>query len=447
MALGGKTVQYTLQVDLETGKLTAGAAQMASSVSKARASVEREFDMMSSSARGFGSAIAAVFGLLTLRQAKQFFRELVGFATEHQTSITAEIQKMKIAYNAFLTGIVESPIWGDIIRAITSALSFAAVLIQNHKAWTAFWDLIKVEVVTYGSDVATEILKRLDFFGIFTDDIEQTRALTRMAGRIAAEDFNKAFSEASKNLRVSAPIQERSFIGAGATSIPGLTRDTSPAKQFEDLNLAIGVTMPNLAAVTEAEEDMRAEMIRYGATSREELSSIKDELNNMLNSGFMTFINGMVAGFESVGAAIVNGQNAFKSFGAIFLKTIAQLAVQFGTFLILVGTGMSTVGTLFGFSGAGAVAAGIALTIFGGALGALASRAGAGSNARTREQDQRFRDSNFNTSGGNGGTTIINNFNFANTIGLTRDSMKEVGEVISAELFKQGKLGRIETVG
>ena len=166
-----------------------------------------------------------------------------------------------------------------------------------------------------------------------------------------------------------------------------------------------------------------------------------------INGLWQGFFLGIADGFAAMGAAAVNGKNAMSSFGAVFLKSIAQLAVQFGSFLVLYGTGMGFIPGGNTFS-AGAIAAGLALTVFGGALGALANKIGGGGNGgRESEREQRFRDSRFGTNGGNGGTTIINNINFANTIGLTRDSMKEVGEIISKELFKQEKLGRIETVG
>lgn len=444
MALGGKTVQYTLAVNMETGQLTAESANVAKQLNLIQKTTKDADGGMLQFARSI-KQLKSEMSLLFLGSFGGYALAVnaLGDAVEYVTS----------TLKGFMSGVKFDE------KTLSDLNEYVEGLENAGRAQSYLIDLrirdleaqIKIneaqnKTAAVGSSMFTgNLYSAMAAFGSWL-------GMKQLENKVIDENTKKnkdayQLLKDLQKLRDDAAAKEfanRPFIGAAASSIPGLERDNAPAKQFQDLNLAIGVTMPNLAAVTEAEEDMRAEMIKYGATSREELASIKQELNSMLSSGFMTFINGMVAGFEAVGAAIVEGQNSFKSFGAVFLKTIAQLAIQFGTFLILVGTGMSAVGTLFGFSGAGAIAAGIALTIFGGALGALASKAGAGSNSRTREQDQRFRDSKFQTSGG-GGTTIINNIDFGNAIAwITRDTKKEVAESISEEMFKQVKLGRLQ---
>lgn len=446
MALGGKTVQYTLAVDMQTGQLTAESKRVATELNL----IQKQTAGASGGMVEFGRSIKQLKSELSLL----FLGSFGGYA------LAINLLGDAVSYvTSTLKGFMEG------VKFDKAALADLNTYVDGlRNAGKAQSELIELKIKDLEAQIKiNEAQNKTASVGstIFTGNIYSAiGAISAWIGmkkeenRVIEENTKQQKNQYEllddlKQLRgemASKEFLNRSVFGAAPTSIPGIERDNAPAKQFQDLNLAIGVTMPNLEAITSTEEQMREEMVKYGATSREELQSIKAELDNLATSGFMTFINGMVAGFESVGAAIVNGQNTFKSFGAVFLKTIAQLAIQFGTFLILVGTGMSAVGTLFGFSGAGAIAAGVALTIFGGALGALAAKAGgSGAGGRTSEREQRFRDSRFNTAGG-GGTTINNYINFQNTIGLTREAMKEVGEAVSKEIFKQTKLGRVETV-
>lgn len=83
-------------------------------------------------------------------------------------------------------------------------------------------------------------------------------------------------------------------------------------------------------------------------------------------------IGGITNSLAAFGNAIVTGKDRFEEFGKGILKTLGALAIQLGQFLILTGLGFTALGFL-GFSGAGAVAAGVGLTILGGVLQALGS--------------------------------------------------------------------------
>lgn len=125
--------------------------------------------------------------------------------------------------------------------------------------------------------------------------------------------------------------------------------------------------------------------------------------------------------FEQMGASIGNAilgviqhtdtfGNAIKKF---FLGLIGDLAIQFGGFLILVGTGMATVGVLFGLSGGAAIAAGIALIAFGtvmkglaagasqaaGSSGAAAGDSGGGAGSSGGSSPSKIHQIGFPTSG------------------------------------------------
>lgn len=86
--------------------------------------------------------------------------------------------------------------------------------------------------------------------------------------------------------------------------------------------------------------------------------------------------------FASFGAALVNGGDAAKEFGKVFLSAIGQVLVQLGQGYILQGIAASA-NPLTPGAGAGLIAAGAALATFGGVLGALAGGGGAAGGGAT----------------------------------------------------------------
>jgi hypothetical protein len=112
-------------------------------------------------------------------------------------------------------------------------------------------------------------------------------------------------------------------------------------------------------------------------------NAFKDSANKIqisANSLAQTLNNSLVTGtsnaFASFGGALAKGENAFAAFGKSIISSIGQLLITFGTMLIAIGAGLSTVPFLFGLQGPAAIAAGVAATILGGALTALGGGGG-----------------------------------------------------------------------
>jgi hypothetical protein len=111
-------------------------------------------------------------------------------------------------------------------------------------------------------------------------------------------------------------------------------------------------------------------------------NTIKDMTNgSKLISGIATTaVNGLTNAFAAFGGALVTGKNAFAEFGKGILKTIGQLAIMIGQFMVLVGIAFESVSFL-GFQGAGAIAAGLGLIVLGGALQAIGGASGTAGTA------------------------------------------------------------------
>lgn len=434
MALGGKTVQYTLAVNMETGQLTAESRRVAVElglIKKQTSETDLSMRDLSSGIKGVKQALslisgAAVFGLISSQMG-----QLVGFAQQFHGRTKDAADEMERLGKFIKTSVGESGIFASIMEGV--AWLSKAVVLGKAGGFGAAGQLEKqiAAIQTEREKKAAEEIKKIN---------EQILEIEKAVN-----------SEKRQSLSIDSELRDLAWERSRLFK-DEILPDVEP---LMDANLDIArIAMEQHSEILVSQKEALNDSIEaldntYSYKSEQfrenDIAATEAWINEKLTLQ-QIFVQGMSDGFASIGAAVVNGQNAFKSFGAVFLKTIAQLAIQFGTFLILVGVGMSAVSSLFGMSGAAAIAAGTALTIFGGALGALASKAGGGgSGSRGSEREQRFRDSRFNTSG-SGGTTINNYINFQNTIGLTRDAMKEVGEAVSKEIFKQTKLGRIETV-
>lgn len=96
-------------------------------------------------------------------------------------------------------------------------------------------------------------------------------------------------------------------------------------------------------------------------------------LQQRLDAAFASVREGIANSFASIGAALVQGENAFAAFGKAILGVFGDLAIQLGTFYFLLG-----LANLFLNPAAAAaeIAGGLALIVLGGALKALASGGG-----------------------------------------------------------------------
>jgi hypothetical protein len=100
-------------------------------------------------------------------------------------------------------------------------------------------------------------------------------------------------------------------------------------------------------------------------------ASLAQALNNSL-------VQTTSSAFAAFGGALAKGENAFAAFGKSILASLGQLLISFGTTLVAIGFGLSTVPFLFGLQGPAAVAAGLAAIVLGGALSALGGGGGGG---------------------------------------------------------------------
>mgnify|MGYP000847545587 FL=1 len=135
---------------------------------------------------------------------------------------------------------------------------------------------------------------------------------------------------------------------------------------------------PNLEDTEKAQEHFDILTLAYESFVGKVLNlnaKVRSSWLDMRKTLFTTMVNGFQSAFNAMGAALVNGGNAFDAFGKAMLGMFGQLASQLGMFFFLEGIAFLVGGNYA--KGAALMAAGGALMVFGGVLQAL-SGGGAG---------------------------------------------------------------------
>lgn len=404
---------------------------------RAQARVSSDMEKMAKSAGGF---MKAVVGIVAIREIKQIFSEMINFASQHQTAVTNQINKMKSAYNSFMTGLVESPLFGQLIDRITEALSFAAVLLQNSAAWEAFLILIgaKWNLFIYG--VKKSFIEAFSFntdmisamFDKNPGAIAAAMAKTAIADPVtkimveaadqAATDFNKAFDEGLKKLKVSAPIGEQIFL-ATKSSIAGITREVVKLNdhftRLKFLKASVDIDPKPKVSMVDVPQGpgpgFMAKQSEIAGNTIANFMEIREQFQQLYSRDMPTFneiasqtaeiISGGIANaFDSLGAAMARGQSAMGAFAKGMIAVAGQIAGSFGDMFIKLGIAALLINPAQGIA---LIAAGAALKVLAGFLGAKAS-GGAPSSAGGFSGPAPARDYSTGNSQRKTGDTIVN---------------------------------------
>lgn len=175
-----------------------------------------------------------------------------------------------------------------------------------------------------------------------------------------------------------------------ATITTGLAADTLAGGTQVSMGLSQQLTDFQTTVTTQAAL-VSDEIRTTGATLKEEITSV-DVVSGDFFAGFkdgiegmtrdltklgkavsQTFVNGLSSAFAAIGKALVEGGNAFGSFGKAILTMLGQVAIQMGTFYIAAGIAAIWLNPA---QGAGLIGGGIGLSILGGVLMALGGGGG-----------------------------------------------------------------------
>jgi len=175
--------------------------------------------------------------------------------------------------------------------------------------------------------------------------------------------------------------------------------------------------------------------------TKEEMAKTAAATAKIVKNGLAKGISG---GIQNIATSLAKGEDVFANFGKFLLTTIADLAIQLGSFFIAEGIAVEALNAV---SGTGAIAAGAALVALGSLLkasigggGAAASSGGSGGGGSTpsfasdNEPTGEFVEEGASVA--QASTTI--NFNVDGNIKGDEEFIREIVEDIGTEGGKQG---------
>jgi len=177
--------------------------------------------------------------------------------------------------------------------------------------------------------------------------------VAREAEAITEDDFN------ARRLERERLLQEQ---------LSGL-RTTSNQKIIDGLNAQETAQVNSESTIGQSLSNLSLGFKAHAAAVKTNSIKIGSAISNGIG-------NSAANAFSAFGKALVTGENALKAFGKALLSSFGQAIAQQGQGFILQGVAQSLAG--FG-SGAGLIAAGGAMVVFGSALSAKAGGAGGGS--------------------------------------------------------------------
>lgn len=143
----------------------------------------------------------------------------------------------------------------------------------------------------------------------------------------------------------------------------------------------------NMAEETAGAFEQSWDMIVNGFNSAFSMAELRSEkfrqtMQSKVNAAFTQFRDGAINSISSIGAALVRHENVWQAFGKALLGVFGDLAIQLGSFYMLMGLGNLFINPA---AAAAQIAAGAGLLILGGALKAMAGggagASGAGSSS------------------------------------------------------------------
>lgn len=269
------------------------------------------------------------------------------------TPITTSLKKQAVAVGEL----------GDTFKTLFNNV-FGTILTKSINNATSAIDVLNIKLGEFLLGKTPSISEQIRLLNYELDELAKKRDLAAVRGDIGRiEQIQNEINAVKQQI-----IEQQTLMFQEQTAIADRARATNVTNAKTDavnrLTIAQKEAAKALADKAAAEkkesDDAAAYLKRQGEMVKQTFQGV--------------FVNGIQNAFSAFGRALVTGGDAFGEFGRQALSMLGSLAMQMGQFLILAGAGWMLIP---GFqASAGAVAAGIALTVLGGVLQALGAGGG-----------------------------------------------------------------------
>lgn len=331
-----------------------------------------------------------------------------GLAEGKSQTFSGQMQRLGLAFNDLFEEmgklIIKSPVVVAMVKFVADAFSAAAEKVtQFGKSGDVVGELIKQllevsKIITVYIGAPLELLYNAGktiFYGLATvvaafvaTTMQAINPILQLAGKVS--DKYKDVAETSQMMTDAAT--DATVELAGKTAEAGSKifdfNATAAAEGFVTKLQQVASTAKPVASQIGNDLKEAVQTPLFGISFEDVAKAMNDTKNKIAITAQQIaqainqwVVNSASSAFAAFGSALVKGENAFEAFGKSILKSLGAILIQFGTMLIAVGVGLSTVPFLFGLQGPAAVAAGIGAVVLGGALQALGGGGGAGAAA------------------------------------------------------------------
>lgn len=241
-----------------------------------------------------------------------------------------------------------------------------------------------IGVINIVAEILQTIGSQIDFSFLANSLITVTKIGSGLLDKVSR--LGLAFATLTRNKSM---IEFMSTMAAGTAKFKAELEKLTPEKleairverELANAQKSRLVELSKLAeAKAEKDKILAAEESKRKDAALAELQKQQDAIINFNKTVKSAMLNGVVSAFGAFGNALGSGGNAFEDFGKTVLSALGGLAMQIGAFFIAVGAGMSATTMFLGLSGGAAIAAGLALTVLGGALQGMAGKGGSSSS-------------------------------------------------------------------
>lgn len=305
---------------------------------------------------------------LVIKEGAESFKNI----SASSPNLTESLKKLSVA-------------WGDFTESILSSNSaIGRVLISTSNLFTSiFANIAKAneasgKLSTENAGAKVEVL---------TKSLEQLNYQLDIAskqsgpGGLEAQAIQQKIDLINVELSAASELQLQNQM-AEASNVIAIAKTNAEREKTNQLILDSAINEDLwVGAMSDAFEEMAKELDDH----QKQWKALGDSIKNSL-------VGGIANSMAAVGGALASGKNAGEEFANSWKRSLGALAVQVGQTFILMGLGMNGLAPLTGWSAGASIAAGMALTVLGGAL--QASGGGSTGNA-----------SNPSTAGGGGITT------------------------------------------
>lgn len=281
--------------------------------------------------------------------------KLIAEQIQRATKFIEELASGKDLFQLFAISLGEfgQSVVTYVVSPLELAYNIGQVLFDAFKTGIQF-------IITVVADLGTRLLA---IPAIFSDSAAQIQAGLMAFRDSSAEVLGQFATDTEQSISDATTFNVAATASKNIAAFQEFVAQVRPVAQ-QVANTLGNAVAPPISPLRKFADDAKKIFL--------EIAGASDKLGKDLAS---TFVTGLSNSFAAMGAALVKGQNAFEAFGFALIGVLGDMALKAGAFFIAMGIARAFIPDP---SAPAMIAAGVALSVLGGALKAVAGLGGGG---------------------------------------------------------------------